>query len=138
MTKDGTIGKLLFVDHIPKPGKATLNSHLLVFRPKNKCYIPAFLYYLMKTDVLDKHIEINKSGSTFFGITQEAMSKLDVCMPSIEEQITIAAILSDMDEEIQALEQRLGKTRQIKQGMMQELLTGKTRLIKPSKEVIHE
>ncbi|TPE46971.1 hypothetical protein FJM67_15285 [Maribrevibacterium harenarium] len=55
-----------------------------------------------------------------------------------EEQTAIATILSDMDAEIQALEQRLGKTRQIKQGMMQELLTGKTRLIKPSKEVIHE
>ncbi len=54
------------------------------------------------------------------------------------EQTAIATILSDMDAEIQALEQRLGKTRQIKQGMMQELLTGKTRLIKPSKEVIHE
>lgn len=50
--------------------------------------------------------------------------------PSKEEQTAIATILSDMDAEIQALEQRLGKTRQIKQGMMQELLTGKTRLIK--------
>lgn len=49
--------------------------------------------------------------------------------PSKEEQTAIATILSDMDAEIQALEQRLGKTRQIKQGMMQELLTGKTRLI---------
>ena len=38
--------------------------------------------------------------------------------------------LSDMDEEIQTLQQRLSKTRQIKQGMMQELLTGKTRLVK--------
>ena len=45
-----------------------------------------------------------------------------------EEQTAIATILSDMDNEIQTLEQRLSKTRQIKQGMMQELLTGKTRL----------
>lgn len=45
---------------------------------------------------------------------------------------------SDMDAEIQALEQRLGKTRQIKQGMMQELLTGKTRLVQPlNKESQH-
>ena len=56
---------------------------------------------------------------------------LNVAIPSKEnEQTAIATILSDMDAEIQALEQRLGKTRQIKQGMMQELLTGKTRLIK--------
>src|SRR5947209_973160 len=45
MTKDGTIGKLLFVDIIPFPGKATLNSHLLVFRPIRDSYDPKFLYY---------------------------------------------------------------------------------------------
>ena len=51
------------------------------------------------------------------------------CLPPKEEQTAIATILSDMDTEIQTLQQRLSKTRQIKQGMMQELLTGKTRLI---------
>lgn len=56
--------------------------------------------------------------------------QLKVSLPPKEEQTAIATILSDMDAEIQALKQRLGKTRQIKQGMMQELLTGKTRLIK--------
>jgi type I restriction enzyme S subunit len=49
--------------------------------------------------------------------------------PTVDEQTAIAKILSDMDEEIQSLQQRLAKTRQIKQGMMQELLTGKTRLV---------
>lgn len=52
--------------------------------------------------------------------------------PVKEEQTAIANVLSDMDKKIQALEQRLGKTRQIKQGMMQELLTGKTRLVAPA------
>ncbi|MDV6327416.1 hypothetical protein Q5L94_05060 [Idiomarina sp. Sol25] len=47
---------------------------------------------------------------------------------SREEQAAIAQIHIDMDNEIQTLEQRLAKTRQIKQGMMQELLTGRTRL----------
>ncbi len=55
--------------------------------------------------------------------------QLKIALPSKKEQTAIATILSDMDEEIQALERRLNKTRQIKQGMMQELLTGKTRLI---------
>lgn len=48
--------------------------------------------------------------------------------PELKEQTAIATILSDMDNEIQTLEQRLTKTRQIKQGMMQQLLTGRTRL----------
>jgi type I restriction enzyme S subunit len=49
-------------------------------------------------------------------------------VPSVSEQIAIAAILSDMDAEIAALEAKLAKARQIKQGMMQELLTGRIRL----------
>ncbi|MEF3073496.1 restriction endonuclease subunit S [Methylobacter sp. Wu1] len=55
-----------------------------------------------------------------------------------EEQTAIAAILSNMDAEIQALQKRLVKTRQIKQGMMQELLTGKTRLVKPAQKEVRE
>lgn len=63
------------------------------------------------------------------GLNLTIIRKLHLAFPPIEEQIAIAAILSDMDKEIQVLQQRLDKTRQLKQGMMQELLTGKTRLI---------
>ncbi|MBM4329911.1 MAG: hypothetical protein FJ117_01595 [Deltaproteobacteria bacterium] len=49
--------------------------------------------------------------------------------PPLQEQTAIAGVLSDMDTEIAALEQRLAKTRALKQGMMQELLTGRVRLI---------
>lgn len=57
------------------------------------------------------------------------IESIQTVLPSIEEQTAIAAILSDMDEDIQTLQQRLDKTRQLKQGMMQELLTGKNILI---------
>ncbi|WP_458734984.1 restriction endonuclease subunit S [Zobellella taiwanensis] len=61
-----------------------------------------------------------------------AITAFNIPSPSCrEEQTAIAAILSDMDEEIQALETRLAKTRDLKQGMMQQLLTGKIRLVKP-------
>ena len=49
-------------------------------------------------------------------------------LPEIEEQTAIATILSDMDNELQALTQKLEKARALKQGMMQQLLTGKIRL----------
>jgi type I restriction enzyme S subunit len=63
-------------------------------------------------------------------ITQGRFQQLSVCFPPTEEeQAAIGAVLSDMDAEIAALEQRLAKTRALKQGMMQELLTGRTRLI---------
>ena len=57
---------------------------------------------------------------------------LELYAPDYEEQHAIASVLSDMDAEIAALEQRRDKTRAIKQGMMQQLLTGRVRLVKPS------
>lgn len=56
------------------------------------------------------------------------LGKFEVQLPSVPEQVAISASLSDMDAELEALENRLEKTRQLKQAMMQELLTGKTRL----------
>lgn len=129
MTKDGTIGKLLFVDEIPHPGMASLNSHLLVFRPINGQYVPKFVFYQLGSPSFAQHIALHKSGSTFFGLTQEATGKYPVFLPSVAEQAAITAVLSDMDTELSALVARLDKTRLLKQGMMQELLTGKTRLI---------
>jgi type I restriction enzyme S subunit len=55
-----------------------------------------------------------------------------MALPSVKEQTTIASILSDMDTEIATLEARRDKTRAIKQGMMQQLLTGRVRLVKSS------
>ena len=56
---------------------------------------------------------------------------MQIDLPAIDEQRAIAAVLSDMDAEITALEQRRDKTITIKQGMMQQLLTGKVRLSEP-------
>lgn len=86
-----------------------------------------FIYYWT---ILEKarFIELAK-GSTFLEISSKAVKSIHLCLPPLPEQQAIASILSDMDAEIDALEQRLGKTRALKQGMMQELLTGRTRLI---------
>jgi type I restriction enzyme S subunit len=60
----------------------------------------------------------------------DTLTNMSIIIPqSSAEQTAIATVLSDMNAEIKALEQRRDKTRALKQGMMQELLTGKTRLI---------
>jgi type I restriction enzyme, S subunit len=125
MTKDGTIGKILYVDEIPYPGKATLNSHLLVFRPKGNKYYPKFLYYQLISDYFRKFIEENKYGTTFFGISQEIVGKYNVVLPDISEQTIIAISLSNMDELISNLEKLIEKKRMIKQGVIQDLLKPK-------------
>lgn len=79
--------------------------------------------------VVEKQIERIITGSNYPAINGTDVKALEVSMPHFDEQTAIAAILSDMDAEIAALEAKLSKARQIKQGMMQELLTGRVRLI---------
>ncbi len=69
------------------------------------------------------------SGSTVKGISVSDLKGLEFALVREDEQVAIANVLSDMDTEIAALEQRRDKTRLLKQGMMQELLTGRTRLV---------
>ena len=70
------------------------------------------------------------AGNAITRLTLEKINKLKFpTPPTLIEQTRIATILSDMDSEITALETKLTKTQQIKQGMMSELLTGKTRLV---------
>jgi len=86
-----------------------------------------YLYYLMQT--LKNVLIQNASGSTFLEISPNKIKQIEIVIPSFKEQTRIATILSDMDAEILALETKLEKCRKIKLGMMQNLLTGKIRLL---------
>ncbi|MFV0212670.1 restriction endonuclease subunit S [Empedobacter falsenii] len=69
------------------------------------------------------------SGSGQTNLRRDEVLNCPIDFPSLSEQECIATILSDMDAELESLENQLAKARQIKQGMMQELLTGRTRLV---------
>ena len=69
------------------------------------------------------------AGSSVQNLNKEKVAKLIVNVPSMDEQKAIASILSSMDSEIEVLEQKLAKYRQVKQGLMEHLLTGKIRLV---------
>jgi type I restriction enzyme S subunit len=89
-----------------------------------------FLYYtLMSKDVFNQYI-MKASGSSVLNLNKEIVKTVELNRPTdMNEQKAIAQILSDMDKEIESLELKKEKYHQIKQGMMQELLTGKTRLV---------
>ena len=110
---------------ITKP--SAINQALVAIKPKPK---KLHSYYLLSE--LNYNVDYWKSVASSSrkdpNITSNDVKNYKIWLPSIQEQTAIATILSDMDNEIQTLEQRLAKTRQIKQGMMQELLTGRTRL----------
>lgn len=83
-----------------------------------------YMVHILKFNMLEKAI-----GSTFLEISKKDLAELDIVVPEFTEQKAIAQVLSDMDSEIEQLEKNLAKYQQIKQGMMQELLTGRIRLV---------
>lgn len=91
---------------------------------KNKKLDKNFTYYMLSNQ--DLTVCITGSGQP--QIVRSPLAAFKVVLPEIEEQTAIATILSDMDNELQALTQKLEKARALKQGMMQQLLTGKIRL----------
>ena len=79
---------------------------------------------------MNNQIEKTLSGSNYPAINSGDVRKLEIpCPLNISEQRAIAEVLADMDAEIAALERRGDKTRAIKQGMMEQLLTGRVRLV---------
>lgn len=90
---------------------------------------PKFLYYQLQGAACVRQIVLLTNSSSQGNIGMGDIEKLQISYPSTTEQKAIATVLSDMDAEIAALEERRNKTEDIKQAMMQELLTGKTRLV---------
>ncbi|MBA4112318.1 MAG: hypothetical protein C0492_02965 [Verminephrobacter sp.] len=106
-------------------GKFWVNNHAHILKSKPVCD-QDFLFY----SLVHKNIQPFLASGTRAKLNKSEMNKIAIKLPSDKlEQTAIAAILSDMDTELTALESRLAKARQIKQGMMQELLTGRIRLL---------
>jgi len=132
ITKNGKQGDIIMSVRAPVGEIANasfdccLGRGVCAIRYKNK-----FLYHFL----IFKEGNWSKlsTGSTFDSITSEQIRQLEILLPNSNEQILIAKILSDMDKEIDTIEHILQKAQQIKQGMMQQLLTGKVRLVAANK-----
>ena len=128
LTKDGTIGKVAFVSDLKRP--ATLNSGVFLVKPITDAYTAHFMFYVLESSVFKNFLQQLSAGSTINHLYQKDLVKFDLYVPPTkEEQEAIAGILFDMDSGIYKLEEKLSKYQKIKQGMMEELLTGKVRLI---------
>lgn len=93
------------------------------------CFDKRFVLHYINSPLFRKKAAEVSTGSTRQRIGLSELKKLPFAMPSLEEQRAIGGRLSDMETEINAIEERRDKTLLIKQGMMQELLTGRTRLV---------
>ena len=109
-----------------------LNSFCFGFRLFNEKEVCApFLAYFFRSGYGREILYSLAQGATRYNLSKMNFSKLEITIPGYSAQSDIARTISDMDAEIAALEAKLAKYRHIKQGMMQNLLTGRIRLVKP-------
>ena len=113
----------------PNDGKLVFAGFLIRVKVDSKKLDPRFLKSYTETTMYWNWVNIMSMRSGQPGINGNEFSQLSIPLPPLPEQQAIAQILSNMDTEIKALEQKRNKYKAIKQGMMQELLTGKTRLV---------
>lgn len=105
------------------------SGRLLRVRPDRKEIFPLFLSYQFHSEPFKALVRNVAVGQTMASLNTKILQHVMVTFPPLAEQTAIGELLSDIDREIVALERRRDKTRALKQGMMQELLTGRTRLV---------
>ena len=103
--------------------------HTIVAKSKTDELAHEYRCYCFQTPAIRQQFLFYAVGTKVSGISKTNIPKLTLPVPTVPEQTAIAKVLSDMDAELAALEQGRNKTRALKQGMMQELLTGRTRLV---------
>ncbi|GBG05907.1 hypothetical protein PAT3040_00392 [Paenibacillus agaridevorans] len=109
---------------------AVFSGFVLRGRPKNEKLNLNYTKYCFRSEIVRKQIVSTCSYTTRALTNGKLLSKVYIPFPaSLEEQAAIASVLTDMENEINALEIKLAKYKQIKQGMMQNLLTGRIRLV---------
>lgn len=124
---EGTSRHVVVVNKDEKPFISGL--HTIVAKSKTDELAHEYRRYCFQTAAIRQQFLFYAVGTKVSGISKTNIAKLKMPVPKVPEQTTIAEVLTEMDAELAALEQRLEKTRALKQAMMQELLTGRTRLI---------
>lgn len=136
LMKDGAnMGKLAFVDNLP--GLACLNSHLLLFRPfinrnAEPSYFPKYMFYHMMCDLFQDYVKVNGTGSTFLGISQEAIGNYTIVLPPIEEQIAISEYLDQqgpiIEQSISLNQSQIEKFVEYRSTLINSAVTGKIKV----------
>ena len=127
ITKDGTIGKVGFIDSLPM--EATLNSGVFVVRLKSSEFSPLYLYYIFNSKYFDHFLRELVAGSTINHLYQKDFVHFSFPSPSnVPEQTAIATTLRDTDALINSLEKLIEKKRAMREVAIRTLLTGNKRL----------
>jgi type I restriction enzyme S subunit len=126
ITTEAPLGNVALV---PDERRYILSQRTVLLQIDPQVATSKYLLYALSGSAFQKLLVDSASGSTATGIQRKRLEKLELHLPPVAEQDAIAAVLASSDAELSALEQRRDKTHALKQGMMQELLTGRIRLI---------
>ena len=123
------VGVTAWIDYVPP--RIIPSGKMIALRPNPKKVVPLMLAAAIAARDAQTYLDQRTTGMAESQVNFENIALLEapITIPRIEEQTAIAEVLTEMDMELAALEQRREKTRALKQAMMQELLTGKTRLV---------
>lgn len=121
------VGRSVEIVSVPPEG-AVAGLHTIAARFNKAVFADAFKAYLQFNPVFRRSLLRLAAGTKVLATTRSFISSITLSLPGIVEQRAIATVLADSDVELAVLRTRLGKARAIKQGMMQELLTGRIRL----------
>jgi len=125
VTKDGTVGKMAYVDELPD--KASLNSHLLLIRPLEGKYHNRFLFWLMSSSVFTGYTEYSQDGTIMASLSQEKIGNFLAYFPGLEEQCAIADFLdaqcTKIDSVIADIEKQIETLQKYKKSLITEAVT---------------
>ena len=125
MTITGNVGRVVRVEGL---SRANINQHIARIRLSNSAADSGYVYHYLSQTTIREHYETITTGQAYPQISLAQVRDTEIPLPPIEIQRHVAEVLTEADGSITALERLIAKKQAIKQGMMQQLLTGKTRL----------
>lgn len=126
ITKDGTIGKVAFIDKKP-PKEATLNSGVFVLRPLGQDYLPEFMYWILQSNFFRSFINDIKAGSTISHLYQRDFNKFQFICPPISEQKKIVEVLNFIERKLMTSKEICQEVGLLKEALTSKLILGTVR-----------
>jgi type I restriction enzyme S subunit len=128
ITTRGSVGHIAFYDDLVPFEHIRLNSGMVILRDNTSKYNHEFLYQFMKSPVFESQIEFITSGSAQPQLTIGGLKKVKIPILPLSEQLTIGAFLKETSNKLEVLAEKKVYYQELKQGLMQQLLTGKIRV----------
>lgn len=119
ITKDGTLGKVAYVDILPKP--TTLNAGIFCLKSKKQNINMKYLFQYLRGPFMMQYCNRHSTGGTIKHLNQGVLITFPVPLPSLSEQQKIADFLTAVDHQIEVEENRLERMQVIKKGLLQQM-----------------